>query len=168
MTAAALHAAPWPVAVATHAARDAIGEAPDGSVVWPGMLDFIAWAAKAGFDGIDLSDTVVPFDRSTRGLHELASAVGDHGLRFAGLNILRASLADPDYGSHNLERTRRSINACVELGCRILSISLALPRQVDDCNRYRGLDHSRGSSRARDVADFFALAEQLFTPGRQR
>jgi sugar phosphate isomerase/epimerase len=151
----------WPVAVATHAARDSIGPAPGDLTVSPGMLPFLAWAADAGFDGIDLSDTVVPFDRGARGLQRLASAASDYGLQFAALNLLRASLADPHYGSESLDRARRAIDACAELGAAVLSISLALPRQVDDCNRFRGLQQSLGSSRVGSDRDFEMTAERL-------
>ena len=152
----------WPVATATHAGRDAIGAAPSGSVLWPGMLRFIGWAARTGFDGIDLSDSVVPFDRSGVGkLGDLFAAVRDNGLRFGGLNLLRCSLADPHYGLENVDRIRRSIDACAELDAGIVNISLALPRAVDDCNRYRGLDHARGGSLQGTDSDFEVTAERL-------
>jgi sugar phosphate isomerase/epimerase len=151
----------WPVAIATHAARDAIGQPRAGETLWPGLVDFLRWSADAGFSGIDLSDSVFPFDTTASGLAELASAAADHGLRFAGLNLLRASFADPGYGADNLDRARRSVEAVALLDAGTLSISFAVPRQVADCNAYRGLDHSLGGSRLAGDRDFEITAERL-------
>ena len=152
----------WPVAAATHAARETIGVAPAGETLWPGMRDFIACAKASGFDGIDLSDSVIPFDHPRPGgLKTLATAASDAGLRFAALNLLRCSLADPDYGAKNAERVRYAIGAAAALQAGIVSISLALPRAVDDCNLYRGLDHSRGASRTATDGDFERTADHL-------
>ena len=159
---------PWPVAAATHAAREAIGAAPGGAALWPGMRAFIAWAARTGFDGLDLSDTVVPFDCPAHGgLHELREAVIDHGIRVGALNLLRCSLSDPQYAGENADRVRCAIAACATLGAGLVSISLALPRVVDDCNIYRGLDHSRGSSLLASDADFERTARILRALGEE-
>lgn len=154
----------WPAAAATHAARDVIGLAPSGQTTWPELVAFLEWARRYGFDGIDLSDSVVPFDQAACGdLSGLLSVARDHGLAFAGLNLLRCSLADETYGGENADRIRRAIDASARLETGIVSISLALPRAVDDANKYRGLDHARGSSRDASAADFERTADHLRT-----
>jgi sugar phosphate isomerase/epimerase len=74
---------------------------------------------------------------------------------------LRCSLADVDHADENADRVRRAIEACAALDAGVVSISLALPRAIDDCNLYRGMDHSRGSSRLATPADFEGTAERL-------
>ena len=112
----------WPVAVATHAARDVIGSAP-GS----GFERFLDWAVAAGFDGIDLSNSVL-YD---------------------------------DYAAESMERIRWSIRAAAALEAPVVSLSLALPQQVDDCNQFRGLNHSMGCSRGASDQTFEATALRL-------
>jgi sugar phosphate isomerase/epimerase len=151
------------IAVATHAARAFIGQRHPGTSVrdWRGMRSFLAWASAAGFDGIDLSDSVFDFRQPTHDLADLGHLLAEYGLPVPALNCLRASLCDRDYSELSDVRIRAALDAADRLGTEVVNISLAVPPQRLDCNRYRGGLTSPGSSRQASDADFAVTARRL-------
>lgn len=93
-----------------------------------------AWAdelgelREAGFDAVDLVDSwLAPGYLSAAELRELAAALGDTGLRLAGISVVRRSVIDPRDGAANLDYTLRSLDAAAALGAPVVSIGFHRP-----------------------------------------
>lgn len=151
----------WPVAVATHAARDAIGSAPGPDQRWRSLEQWLDWVAEAGFDGVDLSSSVFPLERSDAWWHGIGMLAADRGLRLASINCLRSSLADVDYWHLGDQRIRRAVQIGHLLDIPTVNISLAVPAERLDVNAHRQQQSPPGSSRVATEAERQATRDRL-------
>lgn len=151
-----------PIAVATHAARDMIGE-PPGSAggSWPGLHRFLDWAAETGFDGIDVSTSVFDVERSARWWRGLHAQVAARGLEIASINCLRSSLADAKFWQLGDRRIRRAIEIAEDLGIPSVNVSLAVPPERLDANAHRQRAAPPGSSRIATAKERSLTIERL-------
>lgn len=161
-----MNASRLPVAVATHAARDIIGEAPAVGETWPGLTRLLDWAATTGFDGLDVSTSVFDVDRPTDWWRGVAKQASDRGLKIASINCLRSSLADENYWQAGARRIRRAVEIAEELGIPTVNISLAVPPERLDANSFRQLREPPGSSRGARVKERRATIERLLAIDR--
>ncbi len=152
----------WPVAVATHAARDIIGRPPPGDFGhWEGLDRFLAYARETGFDGIDVSTSLIDGRRDDRWWSTLAAAVSAAGLEIASINCLRSSLADRDYWGLAAARIRRALIIADALDIPSVNVSLAVPPERLDANAHRQLALPPGSSKTCTEEELDRTAEQL-------
>lgn len=112
----------WPIAAAMLPFPDS-QDAPAST--W---LDQLVEVAFEGFEHVDLTDGWVragDLDPARRA--ELAEALRATGLEPVALSAIRRSVIDPERGADNLDYSHRTIDAAVELGCRIVSVGLHRP-----------------------------------------
>lgn len=152
---------PWPVAVATHAARDLIGPEPEDGSRWTGLESFATWAAETGFDGVDASSSVLVLERPDGWWRDVAAVLADRGLRLASLNCLRSSLADPDHWHLGDARIRRAFEVARLLDVPTVNVSLAVPAERLDANAFRQVATPPGSSRSAAASELSATVERL-------
>lgn len=134
------------IAIATHAARGLIGDLSDQGTLL-GLESFCDWAAKAGFDGLDIATSVFDVEHSDAWWWKVMNVITDRGLVPASINCLRSSLADEDYWQLGDRRIRRAIEIAVEYAIPTVNISLAVPPQRLDANAFRLIQLPPGSSR---------------------
>lgn len=125
------------------------------------MRSFLQWASAIGFDGIDLSDSVVDFNDSPQQVRGLARLLDEHNLVAPTINCLRASLCDREFSELSTARVRAALRAAEVLGTEVVNISLAVPRQRLDCNQFRGSRKSPGSSCQANDDDFALTVRRL-------
>lgn len=151
----------WPVAIATHAAREQIGPVPDDEGIWWGWEAWLDWVRARGFDGVDVSTGVAPVERSDDWWRELAASARRRDLELASINCLRSSLADPEHWQLGDARIRRAIDVAAMLGIPTVNVSLAIPPERGDANACRLQASPLGSSRTATAAQRRATAERL-------
>lgn len=151
----------WPIAVATHAARDQIGPVPAGDGPWRGWERWLDWVRDTGFDGVDLSTGVVPVERPDDWWRGLADSVRRRDLEIASINCLRSSLADPEHWRLGDARIRRALDLADLLGIPTVNVSLAIPPERADANACRMQAAPLGSSRTATAAQRRATLDRL-------
>jgi len=88
----------------------------------------LQWIARAGFDGLDIADTWLPFYRLSDGeLAEWRADIASHGLRVGSLNPYRCIVTRSPQADSNLEKLQRSVEAAIILGAKTVNVTLSVP-----------------------------------------
>lgn len=151
----------WPVAIATHAARDLIGKHAGKPSGWSTLLAFLEKAECLGFDGVDIATTVFDVSLSREWWMDLSRQIELRNLRIASINCLRSSLADPDHWRSAENRIEAALRHAAELGIPSVNVSLAVPPERADANAQRMQRAPLGSSRTATEEDFRLTARRL-------
>jgi sugar phosphate isomerase/epimerase len=86
------------------------------------------WAARTGFEGIELSPRWLDFHEMGReDLRALRSEVAAAGLRVSSLNINRSIVTRTDQAPEHRARLKRGVEVAEALGAEVLILSLSLP-----------------------------------------
>jgi len=120
----------------------------------------IEWAARAGFDGIDISDSwdFAALPRSTAtAAREAAHA---HGLEIPAINCIAKNLADRANAARYMVEIERALEVASWCGSPILNISLSVPREPGVAPVV-GAATSLGGSRGASEEDFEIAADGL-------
>lgn len=130
---------------------------------YPTMAEFrhlSDWAARKGFDGIDIADSW-DFAALTRAeATETLKLAEAAGLSISSINCRGKNLANPGYAKKHLAELDRSLEIAGWYGCPVLNISLSIPRQPGVLPVV-GAAVSPGGSRGAGQRDFEASAEGL-------
>jgi sugar phosphate isomerase/epimerase len=87
-----------------------------------------SWAARAGFEGVELSPRWLDFHRLAEAeLRRLRSEIQDEGLCVSGLNVSRSILTRTEKAREHLERLRRAVEVAAILSAPVITISLSMP-----------------------------------------
>jgi sugar phosphate isomerase/epimerase len=148
---------PIKVAMQTHCVRSYLrGRNPTTEE----MHALLAWAAQAGFDGIDISDSW-DFAALTRSdataTRESANA---HGLQIPAINCIAKNLADRANAARYITEIERGLEVASWCGSPVLNISLSVPREAGAAPVV-GAATSRGGSRGASEQDFEITADAL-------
>ncbi len=150
------------IAFATHAARSYPRARWGGFPSYREQELLFDWIADQGFDGIDLADSWVDFDRldepEARGLRDRASA---RNLEICALNCLRKVLCDPRLQGAHMSYLRQAIRLASWLGAGVVSISLSHPTEVHGAAAVTGTTYSPGGSQSASEGDYGETAGHL-------
>lgn len=94
--------------------------------------EVFAWAAGAGFQGVEISPRWLDFHGLDRAaLAEIQSEVADAGLRVSGLNLNRAILTRTDRAPEHGERLARAVEVAADWEAPTVTVSLSMPTLPD-------------------------------------
>jgi sugar phosphate isomerase/epimerase len=148
---------PLKVAMQTHCLRGYLRGRTPTIAELDALLD---WAARAGFDGIDISDSW-DFAALTRAQ---ATAVRDaataHGLAIASINCVAKPLADRANAPRYMAEIERGLEVASWCGSAVLNVSLNVPREAGVAPVV-GAATSPGGSRGARAQDFETTADNL-------
>jgi sugar phosphate isomerase/epimerase len=87
-----------------------------------------AWAAAAGFEGVEISPRWLDIHALSRTELDLLRAdVEEVGLRVSGLNLNRFVLTRSSQAAEHLRRLERSVDVAAALGAEVIALSQSLP-----------------------------------------
>jgi sugar phosphate isomerase/epimerase len=94
----------------------------------PDRRRLFAWAAEAGFEGIEISPRWLDIHALSRPeLDRLRADVEEVGLRVSGLNLNRFVLTRSPQAADHLRRLERSVDVAAALGAEVIALSQSLP-----------------------------------------
>jgi sugar phosphate isomerase/epimerase len=148
---------PIKVAMQTHCVRSYLrGRNPTPEE----MHALVEWAARAGFDGIDISDSW-DFAALTRADAMAArEAVDAHGLQIPSINCIAKNLADRANAARYVAEIERGLEVASWCGSPVLNVSLSVPREAGVAPVV-GAATSHGGSRGASEQDFETTADGL-------
>lgn len=116
--------------------------------------------SRAGFEGIDISDSWDFASLDAAGAALTRKLAQDHGLTIPTISCMGKTLCHPDLGQANFEAVERALDTACGVGACIVNIGLSIPRMAGVVP-VMGAKHSPGGSAGASDADYAMTAARL-------